>query len=180
MANQERSAVRARVAPDGQRWSVALQTDGAARLRPKEASVVTPRSPPPRCPGLVAGMQAPHFWRVFGESVREIWLARAKAGVQSRGLRNRRSEVRILSGASLGNGSSKPNLATHRIPDLRLGWEQERCQEGTRRPDRAPVVCPASGRFSPGRRRSAQAARKSDCGRSRRPCLLSQRSGTER
>ncbi|MDP9260693.1 MAG: hypothetical protein M3O89_01835 [Actinomycetota bacterium] len=30
---------------------------------------------------------------------RELWLARAKVGLQSRGLRNRRSQVRILSGA---------------------------------------------------------------------------------
>ena len=53
----------------------------------------------PEVPGARRRRASSDFWRVFGELGREIWLARAKVGVQSRGLRNRRSEVRILSGA---------------------------------------------------------------------------------
>jgi hypothetical protein len=39
------------------------------------------------------------FWRFFGDSVLRIPLARAKSRPESRGQRNRRSQVRILTGA---------------------------------------------------------------------------------
>jgi hypothetical protein len=53
----------------------------------------------PEVPGARRRRASSDFLATFGESGREIWLARAKVGVQTRGLRNRRSEVRILSGA---------------------------------------------------------------------------------
>jgi hypothetical protein len=40
-----------------------------------------------------------NFWRLFGDLGPVIWLSRAKSRVLAVGLRNRRSEVRILSGA---------------------------------------------------------------------------------
>ena len=40
-----------------------------------------------------------NFWRFSGGPCPEIWLARAKSDASAVGLRNRRSEVRILSGA---------------------------------------------------------------------------------
>lgn len=114
--------------------------------------------------GARCRLASPIFWQVLGEFGREIRLARAKFGVQGRGLRNRRSEVRILSGALQRNGSREPISRRTEISTRVLGGNKWGSRRALARAVLASAIDPRSavpsGRLSPGGELSSPPSRR--------------------
>ena len=93
-----------------------------------------------------------NFWRLFGDLGCEFWLGRAKFGVLAVGLRNRRSEVRILSGAL--RGSVERGREHNVVGDGRRAAQAgQDIEGGRRRSGRSARSLPSQNhRVAPGRR----------------------------
>ena len=100
MVGRPRHGHERAIAPDGRGADpndmqlASLAPDLAVGLRPQaRVSVDISRLRP-----FVVRTGPPISWRLSGDPAARIWLARAKCGGSAVGLRNRRSQVRILSG----------------------------------------------------------------------------------